>query len=90
VHHPEVQIPGFVLMLIDSRLLVGGNEDRFSGTGDITRIGQSPMSNDRPAAGTPHGGKTNMLFCDGSVRLQNIYGAEGPARQRSPGYSLAG
>lgn len=84
------KIPGTVLMLIDSRLLIGGNEDRFSSTGDITKIGQSPSSNDRAAAGTPHGGKTNMLFVDGSVRLQNIYSPNILLDSSSPGFISPG
>jgi prepilin-type N-terminal cleavage/methylation domain-containing protein/prepilin-type processing-associated H-X9-DG protein len=84
------KIPGWVLMLIDSRLLIGGNEDRFSSTGDITRIGQTPASNNRAAAGTPHQGKTNMLFCDGSVRLQNIYSPNILLDNASPGFVSPG
>jgi prepilin-type processing-associated H-X9-DG protein len=84
------KIPSTVLMLIDSRLLIGGNEDRFSSTGDITRIGQANPINDRAAAGTPHGGKTNMLFCDGSVRLQNIYSPNILLDNASPGFISPG
>ena len=84
------KIPGTTLMLIDSRLLIGGNEDRFSSTADITRIGQSPATNDRAAAGTPHSKKTNMLFCDGSVRLQNIYDPKVLLDSASPGYLSPG
>jgi prepilin-type N-terminal cleavage/methylation domain-containing protein/prepilin-type processing-associated H-X9-DG protein len=80
------KIPGWVLMLIDSRLLIGGNEDRFSSTGDITRINQPTVSANRAAAGVPHGGKTNMLFCDGSVRLYNIYDSKILLDSGSPGY----
>jgi prepilin-type N-terminal cleavage/methylation domain-containing protein/prepilin-type processing-associated H-X9-DG protein len=84
------KIPGTVLMLIDSRLLIGGNEDRFSGTGDITRIGQSPATNDRKAAGTPHSKKTNMMFADGSVRLHNIYDPKVLLDSASPGFISPG
>jgi len=80
------KVPGFVLMLIDSRLLIGGNEDRFSSTGDITRIGQVPAGNNRAAAGTPHFNKTNMLFCDGSVRLENAYSPNVILDSSSPGF----
>jgi prepilin-type N-terminal cleavage/methylation domain-containing protein/prepilin-type processing-associated H-X9-DG protein len=84
------KIPGTTLMLIDSRLLVGGNEDRFSSTGDITRIGQATLNQDRPAAGTPHAKKTNMLFCDGSVRLHNIYDPKVLLDSSSPGFISPG
>jgi prepilin-type processing-associated H-X9-DG protein/prepilin-type N-terminal cleavage/methylation domain-containing protein len=66
------RVPGFVLTLIDSRPIVGGNEDRFNGTGDITSPNPNPITA-RVAAGTPHNGKTNMLFHDGSVRCENAY-----------------
>jgi len=67
-------VPGFVIMLIETRSLIGGNEDRFSSTSDITKIGQAdPVKDDRANAGTPHRGKSNILFCDGSVRLVNPY-----------------
>ena len=84
------KIPGTTLMLIDSRLLIGGNEDRFSSTGDITRIGQALPKDDRAAAGTPHSKKTNMLFCDGSVRLHNIYDPKVLLDSASPGYLSPG
>ena len=84
------KIPHTTLMLIDSRLLVGGNEDRFSSTGDITRIGQAQLKDDRPAAGTPHSKKTNMLFVDGSVRLHNIYDPKVLLDSASPGFISPG
>lgn len=67
------KIPGWVLMALDTRALISGNEDRFSSTGDITKINQTPASGNRANAGTPHSGKTNMLFCDGAVITQNAY-----------------
>ena len=84
------KIPPTVLMLIDSRLLIGGNEDRFSSTGDITRIGQALAKDDRAAAGTPHSKKTNMLFVDGSVRLHNIYDPKILLDSSSPGFLSPG
>jgi prepilin-type N-terminal cleavage/methylation domain-containing protein len=73
------KIPGFVLMALDTRTLVGGNEDRFSSLGDITRRNDANLAdtNNRMAAGTPHGTrskpKTNMLFCDGAVVTEDAY-----------------
>jgi prepilin-type N-terminal cleavage/methylation domain-containing protein/prepilin-type processing-associated H-X9-DG protein len=66
------RVPGFVITLIDSRAIVGGNEDRFNGTGDISSPHADPLTA-RVSAGTPHSGKTNMLFHDGSVRCENAY-----------------
>jgi prepilin-type processing-associated H-X9-DG protein len=69
----RTKVPKHVLALLETRALVGGNEDRFSSTGDITRINQANPASDRPNAGNPHFGKTNMLFMDGSVRTANAY-----------------
>jgi prepilin-type N-terminal cleavage/methylation domain-containing protein/prepilin-type processing-associated H-X9-DG protein len=70
-YYPYLQqskVPGHVLMLIDTRPLVGGNEDRFSSIGDIA----DPPTN-HIQAGTPHNNKANMLFTDGVVRCENPY-----------------
>jgi prepilin-type processing-associated H-X9-DG protein/prepilin-type N-terminal cleavage/methylation domain-containing protein len=66
------KVPGWVLMLLDTRTFIAGNEDRFSSTGDITKPDPNPTVA-RIAAGNPHSNKTNMLFADGSVRCQNAY-----------------
>jgi len=79
-------IPGFVIMMVETRALIGGNEDRFSSTGDITRNGQPLAKDDRANAGTPHRGKGNILFCDGSVRLVNPYDPHILLDSSSPGF----
>ncbi|RYG40211.1 DUF1559 domain-containing protein, partial [bacterium] len=54
----QSKVPGWVLMALDTRSFAGGNEDRFSGTSDITliKVASNPLdSTNRMAAGTPHG-----------------------------------
>jgi prepilin-type processing-associated H-X9-DG protein/prepilin-type N-terminal cleavage/methylation domain-containing protein len=66
----RVQVPGTVVVALDTAATVSANDDRFASLGDLTT---TSSSRPYPRAGNPHRGKANVLFHDGSVRTVTAY-----------------
>jgi len=69
----RTQVPGNVVVALDTAAFIAANDDRFASLGDLTTT--SGTSRPYPRAGHPHRGKANVLFHDGSVRQVTAYDA---------------
>jgi prepilin-type N-terminal cleavage/methylation domain-containing protein/prepilin-type processing-associated H-X9-DG protein len=72
----RVTVPANVVVALDVTAAWNKNDNRFQDVGDLTTGGSA--SRPFPRGGTPHRGKANVLFEDGSVRLVIAYNPNNP------------
>jgi prepilin-type processing-associated H-X9-DG protein len=63
-------VPGSVVVALDASAQIAKNDDRFQSVSDLTTTNST---HPYPLGGSPHRGKANILFHDGSVRLAVAY-----------------
>jgi prepilin-type processing-associated H-X9-DG protein len=66
-----VNVPGNVVVALDTAAQIAKDDDRFQSLSDLTTT--SGTSRPYPRGGNPHRGKANVLFHDGSVRTVTAY-----------------